>query len=356
MIGSPPLRHGAMFAGYGGLDMGVQSVIGGSTTWLAEVAPAPSRILAHRFPGVPNLGDVTAVDWRSVEPVDVITGGSPCQDVSSAGKRAGMKPGTRSGLWASMCDAVDIIRPGLVVWENVRGALSAEANSAMEPCPGCVGDGRDGPALRALGRVLGDLADLGYDACWYGLRAADVGAPHGRFRVFVFAALQDADGAARSERWSSAPKQAQGGWARTDARGRGYAPPADADRGGLNGLGWVHPGKRDADGRDRAPGHRQAVEPSPWGPYADAIARWERVLGRSAPAPTEPAPRGGQRLSPRFTEWLMGLPDGWVTDVPGLSRAEQLTALGNGVVPQQAAAATNAWISGRGPHMTGNRQ
>lgn len=77
-----------------------------------------------------------------------------------------------------------------------------------------------------------------------------------------------------------------------------------------------------------------------FGPYTAAIARWEAVLGRPAPAPTEPTGKGGaHRLSPRFVEWMMGLPDGWVTDVPGTSRNDQLKALGNGVVPQQAAAA-----------------
>src|SRR5574338_364383 len=87
----------------------------------------------------------------------------------------GISPSRRPGQWASMCDAIDIIRPRLVVWENVRGALSAPADSAVEPCPLCVGDD-PGTTLRALGRVLGDLAELGYDCLWYGLRAADVGA------------------------------------------------------------------------------------------------------------------------------------------------------------------------------------
>jgi DNA (cytosine-5)-methyltransferase 1 len=69
-----------------------------------------------------------------------------------------------------------------------------------------------------------------------------------------------------------------------------------------------------------------------WGPYAEAVTRWERAT-RPAPAPTDE--RG--RLAPEFVEWIMGLPDGWVTATPGLSRPAQLTALGNGVVPQQAA-------------------
>lgn len=74
-----------------------------------------------------------------------------------------------------------------------------------------------------------------------------------------------------------------------------------------------------------------------WGRYAPAITKWEQVIGRPAPAPTEPDEKGKPRLSPVFVEWMMGLQDGWVTAVPGLVRKEQLRALGNGVVPQQAA-------------------
>lgn len=77
-----------------------------------------------------------------------------------------------------------------------------------------------------------------------------------------------------------------------------------------------------------------------WGPYAAAIERWEAALGRPAPDPTEVGPKGGRRLAARFVEWMMGLPAGWVTDPRlGLSRVQQLRALGNGVVPRQALAA-----------------
>ena len=76
-----------------------------------------------------------------------------------------------------------------------------------------------------------------------------------------------------------------------------------------------------------------------FGDYAPAIRRWEQVTGHPAPASTEPTGRGGaHRLSARFAEWMMGLPPGWVTDIP-ISRTEQLRAIGNGVVPQQAVAA-----------------
>jgi DNA (cytosine-5)-methyltransferase 1 len=87
------------------------------------------------------------------------------------------------------------------------------------------------------------------------------------------------------------------------------------------------------------------VDKSSWGDYAAAIARWEAVLGRPAPAPTMTSAKGNPQLSPAFVEWLMGLPAGWVTDVPGITRNEALKALGNGVVPAQAAAAIRTMLS-----------
>lgn len=396
------MRIGSLFSGYGGLDIGIQSVLGGAIAWHCDYDKGPGAVLAHHWPDVPNLRDITTVDWTQVEPVDVITGGSPCQDVSAAGKRAGMRAGTRSGLWASMCDGIDIIRPGLVVWENVGGALSAGADSNVEPCPVCLGDTAD-VHLRALGRVLGDLAEIGYDAWWTTVRAADAGAPHSRLRIFVFAwpaadtdgaahgwshlprsvategdrtvgepggtvehLVQDPDVTASGERRVAAPRQAQGGWAWTDAGGRGGAPTADAEGDGrdegrpepagvfrgpdapIGGgtdpdatvLGRGTPGRDDgvrAEGL--VPGHHA------WGAYAPAIVRWESVTGRAAPAPTEPGKTGQPRLAPTFVEWLMGLPDGHVTAVPGLTRNEQLKLLGNGVVPQQAALATRMFLA-----------
>lgn len=185
------LRAGSLFAGYGGLSLAVEQVFDAELAWYSEFEEAPSLVLEHHWPNVPNLGDITKVDWSQVEPVDIIDGGSPCQDLSAAGRRAGMTEGTRSNLWVNMREAIAHLKPKYVVWENVRGAYSAsavsEADSEMEQWAGLLGDGSGGPALRALGRVLGDLSDLGFDAEWRGLRAADVGAPHGRFRVFVLA-------------------------------------------------------------------------------------------------------------------------------------------------------------------------
>ena len=181
------MRAGELFAGAGGLALSVSEVFGATTEWVAEFDPDASKVLEQRFPGVPNLGDVTTVDWSKVPPVDVIAGGVPCQDLSLAGRRAGMTEGTRSNLWVAMREAVAAIRPEWVVFENVGGALSATAQSNMEQEQGRVGGTGDGPYLRALGRVLGDLASLGFDAEWRTLRASDVGAPHQRARVFVLA-------------------------------------------------------------------------------------------------------------------------------------------------------------------------
>ncbi len=108
----------------------------------------------------------------------------------------------------------------------------------------------------------------------------------------------------------------------------------------------------DATGAGRQPRHASSggTEPAErggvaWGQYEPAIRRWERVTGRTAPSPTEVGPKGGNRLSPRFTEWMMGWPAGWVTDVPGVSRNDALKICGNGVVPQQAAAAIRSLLS-----------
>jgi len=409
-------KVGALFAGYGGLELAVREVFpAASPAWLAEFDAAPSRILAQRFPGVPNLGDVTAVDWAAVEPVDIITGGSPCQDLSHAGKRAGMRAGTRSGLWASMCDAIETIRPRLVVWENVRGALSACASSETDrdlgTCPRCVDAGSGSghaPNLRALGRVLGDLAELGFDAEWTTVRASDVGAPHQRERVFVLAwdasagadpgwldrrATADARGAVtdrvtllpspRTSDTNGAGVHGDGGLDLRTAVSLLPTPRAtDGTKGGPNQRGssgdlmlpsavtllptpaaqepggtaeQYHARLAAHDGREATflPLSMAVQEEARFGQYAPAIARWEAVLGRPAPAPTEPTGKGGaHRLSPRFVEWLMGLPDGWVTDTD-TTRNEQLKALGNGVVPQQAAAAVRHLLGVRAAALAG---
>jgi len=181
------LKIGSLFSGYGGLDLAVMKVLDAEVVWHCEWDNAPSKILENHFPDVPNYRDVSKVDFSQVEPVDIITGGFPCQDLSLAGKRAGLEDGTRSGLWSEFARAIETIKPKLVVIENVRGLLSAKANNGMEYSQEDLDLFGGGQPIRAMGAVLGDLANLGYDAKWTGLRAADAGAPHNRFRIFIVA-------------------------------------------------------------------------------------------------------------------------------------------------------------------------
>lgn len=382
------MKIGSLFSGYGGLDIAVESFFHAETVWHAEWEDAPSKVLAHHWPGVPNFRDVTQVDWESVEPVDIITGGFPCQDVSLAGRRAGMTEGTRSNLWGAMRTAIETIRPQYAVIENVRGLLSATAqsDSDLEQRPGFMGD-EPNVTLRALGRVLGDLADIGYDAQWHGLRAADIGAPHGRYRIFILATntdsresqrvrelqglrrghnprpdmqLQDRNQTATDAidvgRWES--QRCQVPTERTESENSGTSqpkgsrsaqqhPPAAAREGAKTladtGSSTIreYPGRSSEEeawtrGSDRLGDPRGERPATNWGPYEPAIRRWERSLGRVAPAPTELSAKGKPQLSPAFVEWMMGLDEGHVTSIDGISRANQLKMLGNGVVPQQA--------------------
>lgn len=401
---------GSLFSGYGGLDLGVQMALdSGELAWVSDIEPGPKAILKHHHPNVENLGDVTQVDWAQVEPVDVIAGGSPCQDLSVAGVRAGMKPGTRSGLWESMFNAVRTIRPHLVVWENVLGALSANAFSLMEQREGRLGVGAGRPVLRALGRVLGDLASIGYDAQWASLRASDIGACHRRARVFVVGfphgdrwwldrALNTARptvvGEAEGENFLPTPTATfswntpenhmckrpgrttvsdlrilvENGLLQTGGRveeRKMFATPA----ANLGSRGSRHPEKQkqgnhaiglddqcehllptptssQLDGRksERFNVGRKSfydlVEYEKFGEFKDAIRVQEQAFGMSAPDPTVIGNTGRALLNPAFVEWMMGLPPGHVTSPEiGISRQLQLKALGNGVVPQQAATA-----------------
>lgn len=332
---------GSLFTGYGGLDMGVMTALDSSAriAWTSDVEPGPCKLAAVRWPDTPNLGDITRVDWDAVEPVDIICGGSPCQDLSVAGKRAGMAPGTRSGLWESMFAAIKTIRPRLVVWENVQGALSARSNSSVEPRPGMLGNEPARPTVRAAGRVVGDLATIGYDACWRVVRAADAGAPHRRARLFVI-------GYPHGEPWDL--RRATG----TSEAARGW-PLSHPARSGLGNAqhvaGTLLPTPQATNASHSSAGYgpnlheiATRADLTEFGPYAEAIARWEKVTGRASPPPSTPSrrPGGKPQLSTRFVEWLMGLPDGHVTGTDlALPREQQLRLLGNGVVPQQAALA-----------------
>lgn len=346
------LTHGSLFSGYEGLGMAVEAALGARTAWVSDVDPGANTVLAHRLPGVRNLGDIVRIPWADVPTVDILSGGTPCQDLSMAGRRAGMSEGTRSNLWAQMREGINTLRPALVVWENVRGALSARADGDLGWTEGLL-DERPAAqvpaqekdhALRALGRVLGDLADLGFDAEWVTLGAADVGAPHKRERVFLLAWPREFTSPAdslRSRGWRGSPQPEQAGGDHALV-----GPGARGDGGGRDPLNLLPtPRTSDTNGAgkhgDGGMDLRTAATLTDFGRYAPAIKRWEAITGQSAPAPTKPSPRNGKpQLSADFVEWMMGLPQGWVCDSAlGLTRRQQLQLLGNGVVPRQAAAA-----------------
>lgn len=361
-----------------------------------------------------------------------------CQPFSHAGKRAGTNDPRH--LWPEVLRCLTELRPPFALFENVRGHLSL-----------------------GFDQVLADLATHDYDARWIVLRAADIGAPHGRARLFILAA----DARRGGDRWDLVGA-GRGAVRVGGVRGEGTAGGADEGRADLLG-GRLMPTPRASDGEKGGPNQRgssgdlmlpsavaqllptpvasegtkpsntmgverrkatgevfltnvivsmcgldptetpllptpavndmgaaytpetwdawtekmkaehgngnghgkslsieaQRLLPTPrtqnnenrqsegyggedgnfygllqnperWGDYAPAIHRWEQILGRPAPAPTMTSAKGNPQLSPRFVEWMMGLPEGWVDDVPDLTRNEKLKALGNGVVSQQA--------------------
>lgn len=158
---------GSLFAGIGGLDLGLERA-GMVCKWQVEIDDYCLKVLEKHWPHVKRYGDVRECGRHNLEPVDLICGGFPCQDVSSAGKRKGLKEGTRTGLWYEFARIIRELRPRWVLAENVPGLLSVDSGGGM-------------------GTVLRDLAESGYDAVWDCIPAAAFGAPHLRYRVFIVA-------------------------------------------------------------------------------------------------------------------------------------------------------------------------
>lgn len=338
------MKIGSLCTGYGGLDQ----ALNGDLVWVSDIDRYANTFLEHRHPNVPNLGDLTAIDWSNVEPVDIITAGYPCQPFSVAGRRKGTND--ERHIWPHIANAIRVLRPRYAFFENVAGHVSL-----------------------GLADVLADLAEAGFDAEWTTVRASDVGAPHRRERLFILATDTERgrrDGRAHDTRRRSverATATGDSGPTPTDAprdprrilNGDGLSP-TDADQPGREGAepaqrsdvstwGDYGPAGPPADTeineqREPADGGEGQAEPwdGTWGDYLPAITRWEHVTGRAAPAPTTTGTTGRAVLNPPFVEWMMGLPAGWVTDVPGISRTGKLHLLGNGVVPQQARAAFTA--------------
>lgn len=164
-----------LFSGIGGFSLGLERTGGFETVAFCEIEPFPRKVLKKHWPEVPQYEDVRTLTAdilkRDGISVDVITGGFPCQDLSVAGKQAGISEGTRSGLWSEIVRLIGELRPRYVIVENVANLLAGPSEQ------------RGG----WFGRVLGDLAECGYDAEWENIPAATVGAPHRRERVWIVA-------------------------------------------------------------------------------------------------------------------------------------------------------------------------
>jgi site-specific DNA-cytosine methylase len=235
------LNIGSPCTGYGGLDIAALAVFGGTLIWCADNDKHVSTILAARYPDVPNLGDVTTLDWAEVPAVDVLCAGFPCQDISFSGRGLGIEKGVRSGIWKNIVSGIRIIQPTVIIVENVAAIRH-----------------------RRLGRVLGDLAACRYDASWTSLRASDVGAAHRRERVFVLAYRPDKESRnilaaayARGQRWQRRTASGQ-----TESRRPSGGPIRDLSGQMANATGGLIP-LVVTDYPDADPDRRVRIEVTP---------------------------------------------------------------------------------------------
>lgn len=270
------MKIGSLCSGYGGLDMAVEAFYNAETLWMSDVDKASSLVIEKRW-GLPNLGDLKIVDWENIEPVDILTAGYPCQPFSTAGQRKGANDPRH--LWPSIKEIISRIQPGIVILENVRGHLTL-----------------------GFKEVLKDLTEIGYDARWEIVRASDVGAPHRRERLFILAQPTNSNGFGCNIRKCQ------------EERDKGQSQSQSSQCCSL--ISNSNPEQLQTDWQAQGLGWRFKT------PSQLSMLRTPNPLDQS-------------KLNPKFVEYMMGLPEGWVTDLD-LSRAQMFKLLGNGVVPQQA--------------------
>lgn len=304
------MKIGSLCSGYGGLDMAVEAFYDANTAWMCDIDKYASIVIKERW-GLPNLGDMKLVDWSNVEPVDILTAGYPCQPFSTAGQRKGSKD--ERHLWPYIKEIISQLQPKRVILENVRGHLTL-----------------------GFKEVLADLTEIGYDAKWAIIRASDVGAPHQRARLFV-TAYPNSQTHNESRRANRPVPQSSSevidGPNRNEYGGR-VEIATDSQSWGT-GIQRERSQEKYTQFRDNfditsnsncdeQSGDRQAQELG-----SRFNSRNQMRLQRT------PNPLELDKLNPKFVEYMMGLPEGWVTDLE-ISRSQQLKLLGNGVVPQQA--------------------
>ena len=258
--------------------MAAEYVFQAETIWMADSDKYSSIVINKRW-GLLNLGNIKNVDWSLVEPIDILTAGYPCQPFSQAGQRKGVND--ERHIWPKIKEIISILRPRFVVLENVRGHLSL-----------------------GFKEVLKDIAEIGYDAKWEIIRASDVGAPHRRERLFVIAQPTNTDcersdlGECQTEEWNQRESQLE---------------PCKCNSITSNSIN----NKQPRDWQTPKLGRRYNSR--------------NQMRLQTTPNPLDL----NNKLNAEFVEYMMGLPKGWITDLP-IPRTQQLKLLGNGVVPQQA--------------------
>lgn len=292
-----------------------------------EIEAFPSAVLAHRFPSVPNYGDMTQLEGRDLGTVDIVVGGTPCQGFSIAGKRGGMAD-ERSGLAMHFVRIVSDIRPKWIIWENVPGVFSTNG-------------GRD------FGTFVRALAECGYHLAWRVLDAQFFGVPQRRRRIFVVGHLGDwrHPASVLFEPESLRGHPAPGGKAETAA-----ASGAEGGSGACRGTDCVTQALTRSFGCGGADDNRAqggfyipVVPPLTTTPYADNVWQEGRLISvaRCLTSRTErydfetetliPS-HGVRRITPLEAERLQGFPDGW-TNIPWRGRPApdrlRYRALGN---------------------------
>jgi DNA (cytosine-5)-methyltransferase 1 len=299
----------SLFAGIGGFDLGLERTGGFKTVAFCEIDPFCRRVLAKHWPGVPCYEDVRELTAKRLAAdgiaVDAICGGFPCQDISEAGKGAGLA-GERSGLWSEIARLASELRPRFLIVENVAALLG-----------------------RGLGTVLGDLAALGYNAEWHCIPAAAVGAPHRRDRIWIVA-YPDADCGRQQER----SERNGGSIGRLDSPQRSDADRLHAVVADAQCSGRRKPARQTAEERKplRSPiGEESAPVARPSGetlafPDCSRHERQGCELPRGRPILTGSALQdfGQWEIEPAVGRVADGRPD-W---------SHRIKALGNAVVPQ----------------------
>jgi DNA (cytosine-5)-methyltransferase 1 len=308
------LKIGSLCTGYGGLDMAVEAYFGAETVWTSDIDKYASIVIKERI-GKPNVGDLKVVDWTQVEPVDILTAGYPCQPFSNAGQRKGTND--ERHIFPYIMQAVSILRPRFIVLENVRGHLTL-----------------------GFKEVLKELAETGYDAKWRIIRASDAGAPHRRERLFIIAQPPNTNGIGSQFRvnetqWNQGQSQSepcQCGEVIANTNCCTCSQSRRTDRSIHGATGEILNGSdRNVYGCGSSLASDSKCERLQ-GSVKTGF-RYEQSGQMHLRRPPNPLDQG--RLNAKFVEYMMGLPEGWVTDLP-LSRSQQLKILGNGVVPQQA--------------------